>query len=313
MAGRSGSILILMGKRVAEVAIALWIIATLIFCLTALSGDPSSLFLQPGMSQADVLAVRERLGLDLPLIVQYAHYIRDLLRGDLGTSIFYNEPAVNVVLSRLPATLQLAGASALIAVILGLGSGLILGARIGPKFFQEALRWFIFLGQSIPVFVLGLLFILVFAVQWRLLPAGGSGSFSHLILPAISLGIYFAPPLARLMQASLRETLTEDFITFARGKGLSKSRIIFRHALPSAITPVIALGAMQLGLLLNGTVVTETIFAWPGIGRLVVDAVLTKDFPVAQVGTLFGAVAFMTVNLLTDALQGTTDIRGGES
>jgi peptide/nickel transport system permease protein len=234
-----------------------------------------------------------------PLPLQYGRYILNTFRGDLGRSLFSNRPVTVTIAEQLPATLQLAAAALLVAVILGFGLGLLAALR-ADTWIDHAVMGVAVLGVSVPVFWSGLLLILVFSVGLNWLPATGAGGWQHLVLPATVLGLVGAGPIARLVRASLINALRADYISMARAKGLPGSAIIGGHAMRNAIIPVIALVGLQAGFLLGGTVVTEAVFARPGLGRLVVEAILSKDLPVVRGVMLLTAATYVVINLLVD-------------
>jgi peptide/nickel transport system permease protein len=287
-------------RTVAALAV-MWGVATVVFLLLrVLPGDPVETMLAgSGASQAAIAQTRQQLGLDAPLPIQYGRYLLHTLRGDLGRSLFSDRPVTLTIAEQLPATLQLAAAALLVAVILGLTLGILAALRAGTWIDRVAMGVAV-LGVSVPVFWSGLLLIWVFSVSLNWLPATGAGGWRHLVMPALVLGLVGAGPVARLVRASLLDVLRADYITIARAKGLPEAAVIGRHALRNAIIPTVTLVGLQAGFLLAGTVVTEVVFARPGLGRLVVEAILWKDLPVVQGVVLLIAATYVIINLLVD-------------
>jgi peptide/nickel transport system permease protein len=288
-------------RRMLIALVVLWGVATIVFLLLqVIPGDPAETMLAgSGASEARIAQTRQDLGLDDPLLVQYGRYLLNALRGDLGRSLYSNRPVILTISEQLPATLQLAAAALLIAVILGLSLGILAAIRAGTWIDQTVMGVAV-LGVSVPVFWSGLLLIWIFSVSLNWLPATGADGWQHLVMPAAVLGLVGAGPIARLVRASLLNALRADYIAMAQAKGLPGRAVVGRHALRNAIIPVIALIGLQAGFLLGGTVVTEAVFARPGLGRLVVDAILSKDLPMVQGVVLLIAAMYVVVNLLVD-------------
>ena len=284
-------------------------VATLVFSLIHLiPGDPAQAMLGETAAQQDVDALRARLGLDRPLIEQYGGFLLSAARGDLGTSLRTNQPVTAAILERLPATLELAAAAMLVALGFSLPLGIVAAVRRGTAV-DHAATTVALLGISIPNFWLGPLLAIVFAVELGWLPVSGRGSLAHLVLPAISLGAALAAILARMTRASLLEELREPYVAAARARGASRARAVLRHALRNSLIPVVTLVGLQFGAVLTGAVITETIFAWPGIGRLLIQSIGFRDYPLVQGCILFIAVTYVGMNLLTDLLYGVLDPR----
>jgi peptide/nickel transport system permease protein len=297
-------------RTVAAVAV-FWGVATVVFLLLhgVLPGDPAETILAgSGASQSEIAQVREQLGLDDPLPVQYGRYLLSTLRGDLGRSFFSNRPVALAIAEQLPATFQLTLASLLVAVILGFSLGILAALRAHSWVDQVAMGVAV-LGVSVPVFWSGLILIWIFSIGLKWLPATGAGSWRHLVMPALVLGLVSAGPIARLMRASLLNVLSADYITMARAKGLPSAAVISRHALRNALIPTITLVGLQAGFLLGGTVITEAVFARPGLGRLVVEAILWKDLPVVQGVVLLIAATYVVINLFVDIISLVLDPR----
>ena len=284
-------------------------VATLVFALIHLiPGDPAQAMLGEEASEQDVQALRERLGLDQPLLRQYGGFLRGAVRGDLGRSLRTDEPVTQAILDRLPATLELAAAAMIVSIGVALPLGIIAAVGRGT-FVDHAATTLSLTGVSIPNFWLGPLLALVFAVELGWLPVSGRGTVGHLILPAISLGAALAAILARMTRASLLEELREPYVQAARARGVSRTRAVLRHAFRNSLIPVVTLIGLQFGAVLTGAVITETIFAWPGIGRLLIQSIGFRDYPLVQGCILFIAVTYVGMNLLTDLVYGVLDPR----
>ena len=300
----------LIGKRLLASIPVLWGVTTLVFlAIHLLPGDPAELMLaESGGSAESIAYLRTQLGLDDPLYVQYGRFLLNTLRGDLGRSIFTNRPVLQTILEQLPSTIELALAAMLVAIALGTGLG-ILAALNHNSWLDNACMAIAVAGVSVPIFWSGLLLILLFSSTLHWLPATGQGGLRHLLLPAVVLGFASSGTIARLVRSSLLEVLYKEYITTARAKGLSERLILTHHALKNALIPVITVVGLQFGFLLGGAVVTETVFSRQGIGGLIVDAILWKDFPLVQGGVLLAAVTYTLVNLLVDISYAFTDPR----
>ncbi len=290
-------------RRLAALVPVLLGVTLLVFIMLRLApGDPVLALLgesAQGMSREQVAALREAYGLDRNPVVQYLDYLRGVVQGDLGTSVRSSQPVTQEVLSRFPATLQLAGAAMAIAILLGVTLGVV--AAIYQRSIVDYLAVIVALaGVSIPVFWSGLLLMMLFALQLGWLPASGYGTWKHLVLPAAAVGISSSAFIARMTRASMIETLRADYVRTARAKGLGRDVVIVRHALRNALLPVVTVVGLEFGGLLGGAVLTETVFAWPGVGRLLVDSITARDLPLVQGAVLFIAVIFIVVNLLVD-------------
>jgi peptide/nickel transport system permease protein len=283
-------------------------VVTLAFAALRLSGDPAATMLPGDASVEELVALRHQLGLDGPLWLQYVQFLGGALTGDFGTSFRHQQPALPLVLERLPATLELAGAALALAVALALPLG-ILAAVYRGRLLDVLAMAFAVVGQATPYFWMGIMLILVVSVELGWLPTSGRGGVERLILPAVTLGTHFAASLARLTRTSMLEVLGQQFVTTARAKGLSERSVVLAHALKNAAVPVVTLIGLQFGTLLGGAVVTETIFAWPGVGRLAVQSVFVRDYPVVQAGVFVLALTFVAINLLVDLLYGVLDPR----
>jgi peptide/nickel transport system permease protein len=271
----------------------------LVFFAARLTGDPAAMMLPIGATPEQIEEFRHAAGFDRPMPVQFATFLADTVRGDLGTSLQFQRPALAVVLERLPATLELTAAALVLGTILGALAGMMAALKRGTvlEFFSMSLA---LLGQATPVFWLGIILIMVFAVELRWLPAGGREGLANLVLPAVTLAMFSSASVARLLRSSMVEVLKEDYIRTARAKGLVKRVIYLRHAARNALIPVVTILGILAGELLGGAVVTETIVSWPGVGRLILFAIETKDFPVVQAGVVVISSIFILVNLLVD-------------
>lgn len=270
-----------------------------IFVLVRLSGDPAAMMAGVDASPEDVARLHHEMGLDRPLYVQFGLFLEQAVRGDFGNSLRYGSSALPVVVERLPATIQLTVAAMVLTIVVGVPIGIISAVRRGTML-DRVTMIFAVLGQTIPVFWLGILLILLFAVRIHWFPTGGRGGFSHLILPAIALATFNVARVARLVRSEMLDVVDQEFIRVARSKGLTEQVIVLRHALRNAAIPVITILGLQIGHLLSGAVITETVFAWPGMGRLLVQAIQFRDFPVIQVAVLFLALTVAVINLLVD-------------
>ncbi|MEN8176084.1 MAG: nickel ABC transporter permease [Pseudomonadota bacterium] len=295
--------------RAASAAITILGVVILVFLLIHLiPGDPVEVMLGESARPADREALRTALGLDQPLWTQLLNYLQGLLRLDLGTSLHNREPVTGLLAQHLPATLQLAAAALVLAVAIALPLGLLAARHRGTAWDSSAMG-FSLVGISIPNFWLGPLLILVFSIWLGLTPVSGRETPLSLVLPAITLGTSLAAVLARMVRSSLLEVLGEDFIRTARAKGVAESRILGVHALRNALLPVITILGLQLGTLLGGAVVTETVFSWPGIGLLLMDAIQTRDYPLVQGCVLLISLAYVAVNMATDLVYAWVDPR----
>lgn len=276
--------------------------------LELIPGDPVALMLGENAPQDQADALRHSLGLDRPLPVRYIRYVGDLAQGDLGRSIRTNRPVVEEVGDAWVKTIQLALAGMVLAVIIGLALGTLSALRPNG-WLDSCLRVVALLGLSMPIFWVGLVFIYVFGFYLRLLPIGGTGSINHLILPAVTLALPSLALISRMARSSLLEVLREDYIRTARAKGVRETKVVLQHGLRNAMIPVMTIIGLQFGQLMGGAILTETVFAWPGLGRLMVNAIGTRDFPLLQGSVLLFALSFVVVNLLVDLTYGWLDPR----
>jgi peptide/nickel transport system permease protein len=284
-------------------------VVTLVFLLIHIvPGDPLQAMLGETATSTDLNALRHALGLDLPLLTQWWNYVTNLLQGDLGNSLYSKEPIVDILLQRIPATLALATAGLIVGITIALPLGSLAALRKNTVYDHGAML-FSLIGISIPHFWLGPLLIIIFSLQLGWLPVSGQDSFVSIILPAITLGTALAAILARMVRATLLGVLSQDYIRTARAKGLREYAIILHHALRNAALPLITILGLQLGSLLAGTVITETIFAWNGIGRLTIESIQRRDYPVVQACVLLISVSYVVVNTLTDIIYAWLDPR----
>lgn len=287
------------------VALTVSIIAYLLLHLT---GDPAVALAGEGASDADIAMIRQTYGFDRPLIVQYGDWLWQIIRGDLGTSVYFKTAVAPLVFSKLETTLLLAVYSLGVALVISVPLG-VLAAIYKNSWIDRLCLAIAVLGQALPNFFFALILIMLFSISWRLLPVSGSGTWQHFVMPAIALGYYVAPAFMRLIRAGMIEVLSADYIRTARAKGLSPSTVIFKHALRNAIVPVVALAAVQLGFLLGGSVVIETIFALDGLGYLAYQSITFKDFPVTQIIVLLLSVIYILLTLASDIANAWLDPR----
>ncbi|HEV7258577.1 MAG TPA: ABC transporter permease [Bosea sp. (in: a-proteobacteria)] len=286
----------------------LYIVSLIVFVLVYLTGDPSALLIPEDASEADRLALVAAWGLDQPWYVQYLRYMGNILSGDFGVSYRYGSEALPIVLERIPATLTLTTGGLVVAILIALPTGIFAALRRNslPDF---AISTVTVLGKAMPNFWVGIMLILVFGVWLRLVPVSGSGGFSHLILPAITLGTGFAAELTKLIRSSLLDVMGQDFVRTARAKGVPETLVVLRHGLRNALIPALTMTSLHAIGLLGGALVTETVFSWPGLGQLVVQAVYTKDMAVIQIAVFVITIMALTINLTTDALYRLIDPR----
>jgi ABC-type dipeptide/oligopeptide/nickel transport system permease component len=287
----------------------LWGAVSVVFLVLRLvPGDPALLILGSDATQAEIDALRTQMGLDQPLLVQYGIYLGDVLRLDFGESYRLHQDSMSLVLQRVPATAELAATALTLALIIGLPLG-VAAALMVNRVPDRAISVFSLLSQSMPSFWLGIVLILIFARTLKLLPSGGTGSVAHIALPAITLALPFLAILVRLTRSGLLEVLGEGYLDTARSKGLGEHRVIVSHAVRNALIPIVTVVGLQFGALLGGTVIVETVFAWPGVGRLLIDSITHRDYGVVQASVLLIAAVFVMINLLVDILYGYLDPR----
>jgi len=297
-----------LGRRLLQLVPTLLGVTLVVFLLIRVSGDPTQLLLPETATPEDRELFRKQHGLDRPIPIQYVQYVGNLLRGDLGRSLIDERSALDVVLQRLPATIELTVAAMLIAVLVGIPVGVLAAVRRGSILDRLAMLGAL-TGQSMATFWVGILLILLFAVQLRWLPVSGRDGLRHLVLPAVTLSLYMMPVLARMTRSSMLEVWRQDFVRTARAKGLRERTVILRHALRAALIPVVTVLGLQFGGALAGAIVTESVFAWPGVGTFVLDAIYKRDYPVVQAAVLVVATVYILTNLLIDLLYVVLDPR----
>jgi len=283
-------------------------VSLVVFVALRMLGDPVSLFLPPEATHEDLVRLRAQLGLDKPLLVQYLIFLRDLMSGSLGRSWRHGVPALQLLVERIPATLLLTFAAEIIAVLVAVPMGVAAATRRNTPT-DRLICTLSFVGQSIPVFWLGVMLIILFAVTLGWLPTSGSGTPAHFVLPCVTLATWPIAQFTRLCRSELLDVLGMDYIRTARAKGLGPRLVLYRHALKNAAIPLVTMIGLNTGYLLGGAILTETIYAWPGVGRLLVQAILGRDFPVVQGTVLFVALCFVLVNLVVDLIYGILDPR----
>ena len=288
-------------RRILQALAVLIVITILIFGMLHITGDPMEVLMPQDATPDQVARMRHELGLDLPLILQYAIFLRNAIRGDLGVSFYHGEPALKLVLERLPASLELVGMSMLISLVLAIPFGALAGSRRNSTIDRTCLIGSL-VGISAPSFWIGIVFILVFCVELQWLPSSGRGSLAHLILPAGSLALYRLALFIRLIRAGMLDALSQDYTRTARSKGLTERMVIYKHALKNTLIPFVTIAGMQMGSLLAGAIITEKIFAWPGMGRLFLESITQMDFPVIIAWALVTVTLFLFINMVVDIL-----------
>src|SRR5256712_3584185 len=295
-------------KRLGYAILSLFLLSFTIFFFVRVTGDPTTLLVEPGASREDIAALKEQLGLDRPVWVQYGSFVSNLARGDFGRSFYYRTPVLELYLSRLPNSLLLAVAAMGFSLLIGIPSGILAAVRVN-RWWDSAGKIFALLGLSMPSFWVGLIMILFFSVYLGWLPSSGSGTPLHVVMPAVALGWYFAAAHMRLTRSSMLEVLGSEYVKLARLKGLPEALVIGKHAFKNALIPVLTLAGINLVLMVNVAVVVETVFAWPGVGRLLYEGIAFRDFPVVQATVLLGGAMIVTVNLIVDVLYAVIDPR----
>lgn len=295
-------------QRLVQGILVLFGVTLIVFGLTYVSGDPVAALAPLNITPEEREVYRRQLGLDRPIPDQYGDFVLRAVQGDFGMSFRHREPAMKVVLERAPATLALTAGAILFALVVSVPLG-ILAAMYHDRAIDSVARLFALVGQSVPVFLLGVVLIIVFSVHLRWLPSSGGGSLQSLVLPAVTVGAFSAAALARLLRSSLLEALGQDYVRTAHAKGLPARRVVLEHALKNAALPFTTMIGLQVGFLLSGAVVAETIFAYPGVGRLAVDAISTKDLPVIQAFVTVAAIVVVVVNLAIDLVYTRLDPR----
>ena len=301
-------VLAFLGQRLLRALIALWLVSTVVFVVMRLSGDPVPLLLPPDAPRSEIFRVRAELGLDRPLPVQYATFLGNIARGDFGRSIHFREPAFRVVRGYLPATLELGLTAFALAVLVAVPIGVFSAVRRNSLLDHGAMGVAL-VGQSAPTFFIGILLILLISLKAGLLPTYGRGEWRHLVLPALTLGIFAMASIARLTRSAVLEVLRADYVRTARAKGLSERLVVVKHTLKNAALPIVTITGLQFGTLLGGAVVTETVFSWPGMGRLAIHSIYNRDYPVVQCAVFLSAVMFIVINFAIEIIYGVLDPR----
>lgn len=295
-------------KRLWQAALAMFGVLTILFFVQRLTGDPTLLLVPEGATAEDIALLRTSLGFDQPLYTQYLHYLGELARGSLGESIVQKVPVWDILMSRLPYTAMLTAGAMLISIGFGLPIGVIMALRRGRPL-EKLLQVVVFTGQSLPTFFSGILMIMLFAIHWRWLPSSGADGLSSLIMPSIALGLLTMATFARVARTAVLEELGKDYVRTARSKGVPYSRIVTRHLARNSAIPVVTVAALEISHLLAGAVIVETMFAWPGLGQVAVQAIEARDFPIVQAVVLLGSVASVGCNLVADLLYSVIDPR----
>jgi peptide/nickel transport system permease protein len=294
--------------RLVQAAVAMLGVLTIVFVVMRLSGDPTLLLVPEGATREHIEALRHELGFDRPILVQFASYLGDLLRLDFGNSVVQRVPATTIVAQRIPYTFMLAAGALIIALGVGVPVGVTMSIWRG-HWLERMLAGIVLTGQSMPTFLSGILLILIFAVLLGWLPASGSGTLSALVMPSIALGALSMSTFARMARIAVVDELGKDYVRAGRAKGLSLGSVVVRHVLRNAAIPVVTIAALEIGNLLAGAVIVETVFAWPGIGQLAIQSIQARDFLVVQVVVLFISAVYVVMSLLTDLAYALLDPR----
>jgi peptide/nickel transport system permease protein len=295
-------------RRLIQSAVAILGTITLVFFIQRLAGDPTLLMLPEGATREDIETLRHQLGFDQPLAIQYLDYLAQLARFDLGQSLVQRVPVLEIIAARLPYTLYLAGSALLVAVGIGLPVGIVMAVRRDTKL-ERVLMALVLVGQSMPTFWSGILLILLFAVTLGVMPSSGVDGIRSVVLPAVALGALTMATYARVARTAVLEELGRDYVSAAQAKGLLFRRVISRHILRNAATPIITISALEIANLLAGAVIVETVFAWPGLGQLAVQSIAARDFPIVQSIVLLSAFVSIALNLAADILYSVVDPR----
>jgi peptide/nickel transport system permease protein len=295
-------------RRIGQALIAVFGVMTLVFFVQRLTGDPTFLLVPETATRADIEAVRQSLGLDRPLLVQYLSFLAGVLQGDFGLSYVQRIPVMEIIASRVPFTLELAGGALLVSVGLGLPFGVVMALARG-RTSTGILTGFVFASQSMPTFWSGILFIMVFAVWLGWLPPSGAGGWANLVLPSFALGLLSMATFARVMRTALLDELHKDYVRSARARGVALPRLFLKHLLRNAAIPLISVSAIEISQLLAGAVIVETVFAWPGLGALTVQSIVSRDFLVVQGIVLIGSFVTIALNFAADILYSVVDPR----
>lgn len=293
-------------QKLIDLVLTMLLVSSFVFVILRLTGDPVSIVLPPEATEEMVAQMRHTLGLDAPMHVQYARFLLNAIQGDMGNSLHYHQPAIDLIANALPATIQLAGAAMVLTVLIALPLG-ILAAVYHNSWLDRLVLVLTLFGQSIPFFWFGLILIIVFAVDLGWVPTSGYGTPGQLVLPALTLAAYAIAQVARIVRSSMLDALNQNYVRTARAKGLRESTVLAIHVFKNAAIPIVTIVGLHFGILLGGTVVTETIFAWPGLGRLIVNGISLRDFPVVQAAVLYLALIFVLINTLVDISYGFLD------
>jgi ABC-type dipeptide/oligopeptide/nickel transport system permease component len=288
-------------RRVYQALLVFLVLSGIVFSILHISGDPIALLMPPEATPDQVEEMRRTLGLDKPILVQYGLFLKNAAQGNLGVSYHHGQPALKLVLERLPASLELVVTTIVISLVLALPIGVLAASKRGTSLDRASLLGSL-IGISAPPFWIGIAFILIFSVELEWLPSSGRGTWAHLVLPATSLALYRLALFIRLIRAGMLDVMTMDFIRTARSKGVSEKKVIYKHALKNTLIPFVTIAGMQMGSLLAGAIVTEKVFAWPGMGRLFLEAIGVMDFPVIIAWTLVTATIFLSMNLAVDII-----------
>jgi len=302
------AVAVFLAARLARALVAVWLVSTVVFVVMRLSGDPVPLLLPPDAPRSEYERVARELGTDRPLPVQYGVFLGNALRGDFGRSIHFREPAVRVVVGYLPATAELGLTAFALALLIAIPIGLLSAVRRNSLVDQAAMAAAL-VGQSAPTFFVGIFLILIVSLKAGWLPTSGRGDWTHLVLPAVTLGAFAMASIARLTRSAMLEVLRADYVRTARAKGLREQAVVIKHALRNAAIPIVTITGLQFGTLLGGAVVTETVFAWPGIGRLAIQSIYNRDYPVVQCVVFLSALLFIVINLTVELIYGVLDPR----
>lgn len=290
-----------LAKRLGQAIIALLGVTLVVFLVLNLSGDPVELMVPPSATKADIELLREEMGFNDPLLVQYGRFLKGAVFGDFGKSYNYNEPAMAVVLERIPATARLASVAFLFSLLLGIPAGIISAIKRN-SFLDSIIRILALLGQCLPAFWLGIMLILLFSVKLRWLPTSGDEGFKSLLMPAFTLGVFSAATITRLLRSNMIEVMSKEYIDTAKAKGLGGWAIVMKHAFKNAFSTIMTMLGLQIASLMGGAVIVETVFGWPGIGRLAVQSINNSDFMVVEAIVFLMAVIFVAVNFIVDVL-----------
>jgi peptide/nickel transport system permease protein len=288
-------------KKTVQMLIVLLGITLVVFIILHIVGDPVQLMVPPSASRADVDRLRQEMGFNDPVVMQYGRFIKNLLRGDFGRSYHYDQPAITIVAERIPATLRLAGLAFLLSLLIGIPTGVVSAVKRNSSM-DAVIRVVSFLGQCTPSFLLGIIMMIIFAVKLKWLPTAGDTGWKSIIMPALTLGFFSTATIIRLLRSNMIEVLGKEYIEVARAKGLKEVRVVWKHAFKNAVSSIMTVLGLQIVSLMGGSVITETVFAWPGIGRLAVQSIRNNDFMVVETIVILMAAGFVVMNLIIDIL-----------